>query len=70
MPFQGEVWPDRPDAGEKLLCAFRMAKASHATLAFARRLVAVLRPVVQPGGRFYEHMLYVRQLGISAFAAG
>jgi len=40
----------------------RVAKATHATLAFAGRLVAVLRPVVQPGGRFDEHMLYVRQL--------
>lgn len=63
MPLQGDVLPDRPEAGEKFLCAFRIAKASHTTLAFARRLVDVLRPVVQPGGRFYEHVLDVRQLG-------
>ena len=63
MPLQCEMLPDlyRPEAREKLLCAFRVAKAAHATLAFARRLMAVLDPVVQPGGRFYEHVLHVRK---------
>jgi hypothetical protein len=31
-----------------------------ATLAFARRLLAVLSPVVQPGCRFDEYVLYAR----------
>ena len=33
-----------------------------ATLAFARRLAAVLRPVVQLGSRFYKHVLHAHQL--------
>lgn len=52
MPLQCEVLPYRPEAREKFLCAFRVPKAAHATLSFVRRLVAVLRPVVQPGSRF------------------
>lgn len=31
-------------------------------LRFARRLVAVLSPVVQPGCSFDEHVFYVREL--------
>src|SRR5882757_5822569 len=54
--------PDRPEAREKFLCAFRVAKATHATLAFAGRLVAVLGPVIEPGGSFDEHVLHVRKL--------
>src|SRR6202051_655730 len=54
--------PDRPEVREKFLCAFRVAKAAHTTLAFARRLVAVLCAVVQPGGRFDEHVLHAHQL--------
>ena len=61
MPLEREMLPDRPEAQEEFLCAFRVAKAAHATLAFARRLVAILRPVVQPGGRLYEHVLHVRK---------
>jgi hypothetical protein len=37
-------------------------KATHATLAFARRLMAVLGPVIEPGGRFDKHMLHLRTL--------
>jgi len=59
---QCEMLPYRPEARAKFLCAFRVAKAAHATPAFARRLVAVFRPVVQPGSRFYEHVLYAHQL--------
>ena len=61
MPLEREVLPDRAKAGEKLLCAFRVAKAAHAALAFPGRLVAVLRPVVQPGGRFDEQVLHADQ---------
>jgi hypothetical protein len=51
MPLQRELLPDRPEAREKFLCAFRGAKVAHApqevpsgdaTLAFACRLMAVL----------------------------
>ena len=62
MPLQCEVLPDRPEAREKFLSAFGVAKAAHATLAFARRLMAVLRPGVPPGGCFYEHVLHAHQL--------
>jgi hypothetical protein len=55
MPLQCEVLPDRPEAQEKFLCAFRVAKAAHATLALARRLVAVFCAVVQSRCRFDEH---------------
>src|ERR1700688_4612590 len=70
MPLEREMLPDRPEAREKFLCAFRVAKAAHApkevplgdaTLAFARWLVAVLCAVVQSGGRFDEHVLHVRK---------
>src|SRR5882757_2404589 len=54
--------PDRPEAREKFLCTFRVAKATHATLAFAGRLVAVLGPVIEPGGSFDAHVLHVRKL--------
>ena len=54
--------PDRPEAQEEFLRAFRVAKAAHPTLAFACWLVAVLRAVVQAGGRFDEHMLHAHQL--------
>jgi hypothetical protein len=51
--------PDGPKAREKFLCAFRVAKASHATLAFARRLTADLCAVVQSGRSFDEQVLHV-----------
>ena len=62
MPLQCEMLPDRPEAREEFLRAFRVAKAAHATLASACRLVAVLRAVVQAGGRSDEHMLHAHQL--------
>ena len=61
MPLEREMLPDRPEAQEEFLCAFRVAKAAHASLAFARRLMAVLRAVVQPGRSFGEHVLHVRE---------
>jgi hypothetical protein len=62
MPLEHEVLPDRPEAREKFLYAFSIAKAAHATLAFARWLVAVLGAVVQSGGRFDEHVLHFCRL--------
>ncbi len=35
MPLQCEMLPDWPEAREEFLRAFRVAKAAHATLAFA-----------------------------------
>jgi hypothetical protein len=67
MPLQCEVLPDQSEAREKFLCAFRVAKAAHSTLAFACRLVAVLRPVVQSSCRFDEHVLHVRKFGDLGF---
>jgi hypothetical protein len=61
MPLQCEMLPNRPKAREEFLRAFRVEKAANATLAFACWLVAVLRAVVQAGGRFNEHMLHVRK---------
>ncbi len=46
MPLEREMLPDPPEAREKLVCAFQIAKAAHAALAFARRLLAVLCAVV------------------------
>src|SRR5471032_1527516 len=62
MPLEREMLPDWSEAREKFLCAFRVAKATHATLALTCRLVAILCAVVQPGCRFDEHVLHVRQL--------
>ncbi len=69
MPLNREILPDRPEAREKFLCTFRVAKAAHATLAFARRLVAVLCSVVQSAGGFDEHVLHVRKFWDLGFAA-
>jgi hypothetical protein len=55
MPFEREMLLDRPEAREECLRAFRVAKAAHAALAFACRLVAVLGAIVEPGCRFDEH---------------
>jgi hypothetical protein len=49
MPLEREMLPDRPEARERFLRAFRVAKAAHATLMFARQLMAVLGSVVQSG---------------------
>src|SRR5471032_55330 len=62
MPLEREMLPDQPEAREKFLCAFRVAKATHATLAFAGRLVAVLCTIVQPSCSFGEHVLHAHQL--------
>src|ERR1700735_4006566 len=61
MALEREVLPDRPEAREKFLWAFRVAKAAHATLALARGWMAVLGLAVQSGGRFDEHVLDVRK---------
>lgn len=59
MALKREMLPDRTEVRGEFLCAFWVAKAANSTLAFACRLVAVLRPVVQPDGRFDEPVLRV-----------
>ena len=61
MALECEMLPYRPEAKEEFLCAFRVAKTAHASLAFACRLVAVLGSVVEASSRFHEHVLDVRQ---------
>jgi hypothetical protein len=53
--------PDRSEAREKFLCAFRVAKAARAMLAPTCRFAAILCAVVQPSCRFDKHVLHVRK---------
>ena len=62
MPLEREILSDRTKARKEFLCAFQVTKAAHMTLPFARRLMAVLGPVVQPSRSFDEHVLHVRKL--------
>ena len=57
MPLEREMLPDRSKARKKLLCAFQAAKAAHATLAFACRLMALLGPVVESGRRLITALM-------------
>jgi hypothetical protein len=63
MSPDGEMLPERAQAREKSLSAFRLSKSTHATLAFARRLMAIFRAIIHSCGGFHKHMLSVRQLG-------
>jgi hypothetical protein len=67
MPFEREMLPDRIES-EELLCAFRIAKAAHAALPFACRVMAVFGPVVQRGCSFDEYLLQSASSGISVSA--
>ena len=62
--------PNRSEAREKFLCVFRVAKAAHASLTFACRLVAVPGSVVQSGCGFNEDVLHVSKFWDLGFAAG
>jgi len=61
MPLEHELLSHRPEAREECLRAFRVMKATHSTLAFARRLMAILSPVVDAGSRLDEHVLHTRK---------
>src|SRR5471032_3306895 len=61
MPLEREMLTDRSEAREKFLRAFRVAKAAHATFAFACWLMAVLCAIVQSRCSFDEHVLHVRK---------
>jgi hypothetical protein len=62
MPLEREVLSDRPEAEKECPRAFRISKAAHATLTFARWLMAILSPVVEARRCFDEYVLYARQL--------
>jgi len=62
VSLEREMLPNWLEARENFLCSFGITKTAHATLAFTRGLITILDSIVQPGGRFDEHMLYVRQL--------
>jgi len=61
MPLEHEVLLHRPEARQECLRAFRVMKATHSTLAFARRLMAILSPVVDAGSRLDELVLHTRK---------
>ena len=46
MPLEREILTSRPEAPQEFLRAVQAAKTGRATLALARGLVAILRPVV------------------------
>ncbi|CAG9236266.1 hypothetical protein BGLA2_700121 [Burkholderia gladioli] len=62
MPLQGEVLADQPEAREESLSTLRVAKSSHASLAFAGWLMAVLGAVVHAGSCLHEPVLDVGEL--------
>ncbi len=63
IPLQGKVLADRPEALEESLSACRAAKSSHASLAFAGRLMTVLGTVVHAGSSLHEHVPDVAEFG-------
>ncbi len=63
MPLQGEVLADQPEAREESLSARRVAKPSHASLAFAGGLMTVLGAVVRARSGLHEHALDGGELG-------
>jgi hypothetical protein len=64
------VLPDGTEARQERLRAFWIAKSSHAALAFTRRLMAVLGPIVYSCTGLTNTCLTLTTLGIWAFAAG
>jgi hypothetical protein len=63
MSLERKVLPDRAEARQEHLGAFRIAKATHAALAFTGRLMTVFGPVVQPSAGPDEDMLDVFEFG-------
>jgi hypothetical protein len=70
VPWQGEVLPDRTEAGKKRLCTSRIAKAFHVTCAPARGLVTVFGVVIHPRSGLHEHVPDARDLRYLRPAAG
>jgi hypothetical protein len=61
MPVEREVLPNRLEAREKFLRAFRGTKAAHAPLVFPRRLAAVLWPACSAESLPRRTRVYARQ---------
>jgi len=59
MSLEGEVLADRTKVREESLRALRNPESTHSPLAFTRRLVTVLCPVIQPGTGFDKDVLDV-----------
>jgi hypothetical protein len=70
MSLERKVLPDRDEARQEHLGAFRIAKATHAALAFAGRLMTVFGPVIQPSAGPDEDMLDIFEFGNLGLAAG
>ncbi|CAB3774856.1 hypothetical protein LMG29542_08238 [Paraburkholderia humisilvae] len=68
--WQGEVLPDRTEAGKKRLCRSRIVKNLYMTFAPGRGLVTVFGAVIQPRRGLHEHVPDAREFSICAFAAG
>lgn len=60
--WQSEVLPALTKTAQECLRAFRLAKASHLALPCPRRLMPVLRLVVQPRSGFHEYVLHSSEL--------
>ena len=67
MSLERKVLPDRAEARQEHLGAFRIAKTTHAALALSRRLMAVFSTLVDPGTGFDEDVLDVCQFGDLSF---
>lgn len=68
-PLGREMLPDPSEAREKILRAFRVAKAAHASLALTCRLVAILCAVLSRVPALTKTCFTFASSGISAFAA-
>ncbi|EIM93615.1 hypothetical protein WQE_48463 [Paraburkholderia hospita] len=56
-----------PKLDKKVCVRSGFAEATHASLAFARRLMTVFRPVIDPRAGFDEDVFDVRQCGNPGF---
>ena len=67
MTLEREVLPDRAEARHEGLSPVRLAEAVHSSLTFARRLMAILGPIVHASCGLDEHVFDVRQFGDIGF---
>jgi hypothetical protein len=61
MTLDGEILPDRPEAGQEGLCSLRRPKTPHPAFTFPCRLMIILCTVVDAGRRFDEYMFDISQ---------
>lgn len=62
VPGQREVLTDRAEVRQEALRAPRVTETLHLTLTPTRRLMAVLRAVIDPGRGLHEDVLHAGQL--------